>query len=87
MRRSRLWYESPLTKLYATACPLASIKPTVRLRLRAIVIVESVTSLIVTALAIPETEKEAHYTLAKASDACNYCDYPAICGKAWEAVR
>lgn len=42
---------------------------------------------LLTALAIPESEHETHYTLGKASDACNYCDYPAICGKAWEAVR
>lgn len=39
------------------------------------------------ALAIPESEQPTHYTLGKPGDACNYCDYPAICGKAWEAVR
>jgi hypothetical protein len=23
----------------------------------------------------------------EAKDACDYCDYSAICGRAWEAVR
>lgn len=39
------------------------------------------------ALAIPESEHGAHYTLSNANDACKYCDYPTICGKAWEAMR
>ena len=39
------------------------------------------------ALGIPETQHAEHYALPKATDACDYCDYAAICGKAWEAVR
>jgi RecB family exonuclease len=42
---------------------------------------------LLTALGIPASEQESHYTLGDATDACGYCDYPAICGKAWEAVR
>lgn len=39
------------------------------------------------ALAIPESECATHYAVGKPDDACKYCDYPGICGKAWEAVR
>ena len=39
------------------------------------------------ALAVPESEQTTHYSLDTPGDACKYCDYPAICGKAWEAVR
>ncbi len=40
------------------------------------------------ALAIPSGEQDSHYASAKdRTDACKYCDYPAICGTAWEAVR
>jgi RecB family exonuclease len=39
------------------------------------------------ALAIPTAEHSAYYAVAKNTDACEYCDYPAICGAAWESVR
>lgn len=39
------------------------------------------------ALAIPESEQSTHYALGKPEEACKYCDYDTICGKAWEAVR
>ena len=39
------------------------------------------------ALAIPEAQHAQHYALTDAKQACEYCDYAAICGKAWEAVR
>lgn len=39
------------------------------------------------ALAIPASDHESHYALGKPEEACKYCDYPAICGRAWEAVR
>jgi ATP-dependent helicase/nuclease subunit B len=39
------------------------------------------------ALTIPESERATHYAIGKPDDACKYCDYPAICGRAWEAVR
>jgi ATP-dependent helicase/nuclease subunit B len=39
------------------------------------------------ALAIPTAEHGTHYEVGAKDDACKYCDYPAICGTAWEAVR
>ena len=40
------------------------------------------------ALAIPSGDHATHYASSeKKDDACKYCDYPAICGTAWEAVR
>lgn len=42
---------------------------------------------LLSALKIKEQEHERHYSVAKAEDACKYCDYPAICGRAWESVR
>ncbi len=39
------------------------------------------------ALGIPESQDREHYALADAEDACSYCDYGTICGKAWEGVR
>ena len=39
------------------------------------------------ALGIAEADHPTHYAVAEASDACRYCDYPTICGQAWEAVR
>jgi ATP-dependent helicase/nuclease subunit B len=39
------------------------------------------------ALGIAKDEHAAHYAVGNHSDACKYCDYPAICGTAWEEVR
>ena len=39
------------------------------------------------ALGISQTDHATHYAVGKQDDACKYCDYPAICGTAWEAVR
>jgi ATP-dependent helicase/nuclease subunit B len=39
------------------------------------------------ALKIPAGDQPSHYALGDPADACTYCDYPAICGKAWEGVR
>ncbi|MDB4944553.1 MAG: hypothetical protein JWP97_4087 [Labilithrix sp.] len=39
------------------------------------------------ALGISESEKAQYYALEDPEDACSYCDYSAICGKAWEGMR
>ncbi|MEA2748892.1 MAG: ATP-dependent helicase/nuclease subunit [Myxococcales bacterium] len=39
------------------------------------------------ALAIPDGDHATHYAVGEKADACKYCDYPAICGTAWETVR
>jgi ATP-dependent helicase/nuclease subunit B len=39
------------------------------------------------ALGISEADHATHYAVAKNTDACDYCEYPAICGTAWETVR
>lgn len=38
------------------------------------------------ALAIPDAERRDHYQ-PEATDACGYCSYGALCGRAWEALR
>ena len=42
---------------------------------------------LLSALRIPEGDHANHYAVGKADEACQYCDYSAICGRAWEAVR
>ena len=39
------------------------------------------------ALKVPALDHGKYYTVAKAEQACEYCDYSAICGRAWETVR
>lgn len=39
------------------------------------------------ALEVPEKDRPKHYALDDVTNACRYCDYPAICGRAWEAMR
>jgi hypothetical protein len=42
---------------------------------------------LLTALKVPEAEQSTYYANEKPTDACKYCDYPAICGTAWESLR
>jgi RecB family exonuclease len=42
---------------------------------------------ILEALDVPESERHSHYTLTKPEDACRYCSYGPLCGRAWEAFQ